>query len=527
MTAPSYTTDLNDLTLCEATTDIAEASATGWTSASGYAADTDYFIQGSYCISVTLKSGIGCYLYNNGSGVTFGADDVFMAWVYNQCPNALANYANGGIRLCIGSALNAFYAWAVLGSDTYQYGGWQCIPVNPAITPDYTAGSPSTTKQYFGVADNQTGSVSKGNPMGFDALRYGRAKSIFAYGDEGNGYCTFAGFAAVNDTQANRWGLIQAIAGGYLFQGLMTLGTSSNAVDFRDSNRSITIANTLKVSAGFNAIEISHASSRIDWTNISFVSLGTVSPGKLTVVDNADVNFNGCSFTAMGIFVFQSNTTLVGCTFRLCGQVTQGGADIDDCIFTNSSATTALLVNNPDNIDNCSFVSDGTGHAIELTDACAGNSYTLTDFYVSGYAASDGDTGNEAIYNNSGGAVTINIDGGSGVANISVRNGSGASTTLVAEFSFTITGLELNTEVTIVTSGTSTVLFNVENATTSDGDGKYQVTYTHSGGGNVDVLIHHVNYKPDISNIIDITLPSSNSSTKVQMFLDENYSNPV
>ena len=37
--------------------------------------------------------------------------------------------------------------------------------------------------------------------------------------------------------------------------------------------------------------------------------------------------------------------------------------------------------------------------------------------------------------------------------------------------------------------------------------GKYQITYSHSGGATVDILIHHIDYKPDISNnyLINIT----------------------
>jgi hypothetical protein len=97
---------------------------------------------------------------------------------------------------------------------------------------------------------------------------------------------------------------------------------------------------------------------------------------------------------------------------------------------------------------------------------------------------------------------------------------------LVANYSFIITGLELNTEVTIVTAGTSTELFHAENATTSDGEGKYQVTYSHSGGASVDILIHHVDYQPDVNNTYGLTLPSSNSSIKVSMFEDLNYENP-
>jgi hypothetical protein len=69
-------------------------------------------------------------------------------------------------------------------------------------------------------------------------------------------------------------------------------------------------------------------------------------------------------------------------------------------------------------------------------------------------------------------------------------------------------------------------LHHTESAVTSDGDGKYQITYSHGGGASVDVLIHHIDYKPDISNIYGLTLPGNNSSAKVNMFADENYENP-
>jgi hypothetical protein len=374
--------------------------------------------------------------------------------------------------------------------------------------------------------------ISKGEVHGVDVIRYGRGELIIEYGEVAD-YGTFVGLALKNDNNEvtngyNRWGLFQGIPGGYLWKGLQSFGNSTNPCDFRDSNRNITIDDTPKTYVAFNRIEISNVSSRVDWTGINITAVNALglSIGQFEMIDNATVNFLNCVFTDMSTWIFQSNATLNGVTWRRCALVTQGAGDFDNCIFDESPAAVALLVDNPDNIDNCTFNSDGNGHAIELTTDCAGNSYTLTDFWVNGYAASDGSTGDEAIFNDSGGEVTLNIDGGSGVSNISVRNGSGASTILVADYSFTVTGLELNTEVTIVTAGTTTVLFNVENATTSDGDGKYQVSYSHSGGASVDVLIHHIDYLPDISNIYGLTLPSANSSAKVSMFDDPNYENP-
>ena len=92
-------------------------------------------------------------------------------------------------------------------------------------------------------------------------------------------YATFNGYAAVNDAVDNRWGLIQAIAGGYLVKGLITFGYGS-VVDFRDANKSLIIQNTNKVTANFNTFEVRQETSRVDLTAITITALGTVSKGR-------------------------------------------------------------------------------------------------------------------------------------------------------------------------------------------------------------------------------------------------------
>lgn len=541
MTAPSYTTNLSTLDQAESNTNWVEFTGTSTNGfdfnvqGSPQGADADWpFIQNTYAVTQTCtstKTGYASLGYDNGASIGgHGTDGAYFVWQLFANPN-FDSYANDGLMVLVGDAVNSFYAWTVGGNDVGVglYLGWQNHVVNVTVTPDDSCGSyAGSGEEIVGAAAKTTAGIGKGEPHAVDVIRYGRGDAVFEYGETAD-YATIAGFAAVNDSINNRWGLIQKIAGGYLWKGLMQLGSSSNAVDFRDSNRIIFIQWCPKVTANFNTIEIVNASSNIEMTGFQFICLEpatNASKGRWITTNDATVVLTNCTFIDMSTFVFDSNTTLDGTTFRRCGQVTQGGADIDGCIFDEPSGAVALLCDNPDNVDDCTFDSDGTGHAIELTSDCAGNSYTLTNLWVSGYAASDGSTGNEVIFNDSGGAVTINIDGGSGVSNISVRNGSGASTTLVANYSFTITGLELNTEVTIVTAGTTTELFHAENATTSDGAGKYQVTYSHSGGGTVDILIHHVDYQPDVNNQYSLTLPSQNSSIKVNMFDDVNYENP-
>lgn len=548
MTVPSYTEDLTDIDLADGSSGWDESSDGAWDDQGPPAyQDGDYpFIQGQYAVTADCtKTGTGSLLSSNyGSNFSVPTDGAILIWMNFSSPSTLDTYANGGIRILVGDGYGDFYGWKCGGSDygSYPYGGWQNFAVYPdhhttgsdAPAADYTVGTPAGTWSYFGMAVKTLSGISKGEPFQVDAIRGGRCTAIFEYGESAD-YCTIDGFATENDYNDatngyHMWGLIQVVAGGYLWKGRMSLGTSTNAVDFRDSNRIIFIQDTPNVTANFNTIEVINASSNIEMTGFQFICLdptNTNSKGRWITTNDATVALTTCSFTDMSTFVFDSNTTLDTCTFTRCGQVTQAGADFDDCIFDESTASIALVVDNPDNIDNCTFNSDGTGYAISLAAACAGNSYTLTGLVVSGYAATDGSTGNEVIYNNSGGTVTLNIDGGSGVANISVHDVSGSTTVLVANFDFTITGLELNTEVTIVTTGTSTELHHTENATVSDGAGKYKAVYTHSGGATVDVLIHHVDYKPDISNIIGLTLPSVNSSAKVTMFADENYYNPT
>jgi hypothetical protein len=436
MAAASYTTDLTDI-------DTADTNTTYTNIGTGAdAQETDYFIQGTACVSKPFNITAGGIYHNEGAGVTFNTGEVFWIWTYFAAPNALLSETSGGMRALVGSSGTAYNMWNLYGSDNYTYGGWRCYPVDVVnVSADATTGSPGATRQYFGVYCNTSVGISKGNPLGLDCMRKGRGEMRINGGDLANGYATFSGYATQNDKNTtgsyNRWGLFQYEDGAYRWQGLMVLGYTS-AVDFRDSNKSVVVNNTKKVQSTFNRIEVRQASSRVDWTNINITALGTTSRGDFECIDNADVNFETCVFTDMGTWIFQSGSTILNSTFRRTGLITQGGAVFDGCVIdSNRDATKAMLVSNLDNIDNCTFISDGTGHAIELTSAHAGGSYTLAGTIFTGYGGTPGSNGtassgstDAAIYNNSGGSVTINITNGGTTP--AVRNGAGATTTIVS-----------------------------------------------------------------------------------------------
>jgi len=532
MTAPSYTHDLTDVDLAEATTNWAESSDSNWDDGGGATADSDYpFIQGTVAITQqATKATIASLLVDNGSGITLPTDGAYFIWQVFSSSTGLDTYVNGGMTALVGSSLADFYAWDIGGSDFGRnpYGGWMNHALNTTVSSDDTIGTPTGTEQYIGAAVRPLVAIGKGNPHGVDAIRYGRGSSIFEYGDISNGYCIFSGFATKNDYNDvtngyNRWGLIQGIPGGFLFKGKMTLGTASNAVDFRDSNVSILIDNTPKVTSGFNRIEVNNASSRVDWTNVNITALGTISRGNFEAVDNADINKDYCTFTDMGTFTYQSNSSIDVLTYRRCNLITTGGAAFAGCTFDNTNdSVKAVTVSSPANaalITGSTFISSGTKHGLEIT-GTAGN-ITLTNDTWTGYAATDGSTGNEAIYVNiASGSMEITISGGT---TPSIRT-AGCSVTVNSDTTVTFTGMKDNSEVRVYKTSDDSVVAGIEDATAGSPDDR-SFSWAAPASTNVYYVIHNWENGVPVYETIRVNgyiVPASDASIGIQQRIDRN-----
>src|SRR3989344_78208 len=436
MAAPSYTTDLVDW--------IADADTAAWGELTGAIAggapdevDTESALQGTNAVSqATNTTSLFSMCRILAGSVTLATNNVFLVWHGHGVATSLLSYASGGLRIAVATTLADWKAWAVGGNDVppFPYGKWVNNPVDPTIAGEYTNGTPPAALTFFGVGSmGQLGAaIAKGQPHVVDIIRYGRAEARINGGETDN-FAVFSGFAAANDATSTRWGLIQATDGGYLWKGLMTLGYTS-AVDFRDSNKTIFIQDTRKVYSSFNKVEIRQASSRVDWTGITFTCLSpstTASKGALEMIDAADVNIESCNFIDMDTFIFLSTATINGSVFRRTGQITTGGATLTGCAIDRNTASSAVLASSPANaalISATDFTSDGTGHGLEITGDP--DNMTLTDNTWTGYAATDGSTGNEAVYvNTTAGSMNLTISGGTIP---SVRAAAGVTVTVIA-----------------------------------------------------------------------------------------------
>lgn len=543
MAAPTYTSD-------QTLIDDGSGTFTEPTSATLGALsnnDTDNFVQGSSASTKTTGASGAPALAGLGildsSAHTISSPDAFYCWVFVGGGGLIDTLANGGIRLLIGNTSANYRYWYVDGNDFFPYIGWQCIAIetdNGVVAADGSVGSPSSVKQYFGAIFNCLINISKGNPMAVDALRWGRTITVLN-GETAN-YATFAGIAAANDAVSARWGQFQSIPGGYQLQGRLLLGTTGGtAVDFRDSNRSIVTAISRKVAPSFNAIEVQHASSRVDWDSISWTALGTVSRGTFTVTDNADVNITGCSFTGLSTFTLLSATDILDSIFRQCDTITAGGANLSGSSFLVPRVATdagAVIWNSTADtdgkLDNTTFSKGANAHhAITLgTGSILPNSgvVTLRGVTVTGFNASDGQNDSVVLLADTGSDVDWTINAVDCNGTISVKKTRAGDTFTVVSDPRTLT-IEVRdeagalitdaTEITLVRTSDTTELYHAESVTT--GSTSYAYTYSSDVTCYVNVL-SVVSYVP--KTVEPVVLINADQTVVVQLAADRTYVNP-
>ena len=443
MAVPSYSHDLTDIDLAETTTGYVAYGG----GASGLGAGADFAMQGTNCLDKQITNAEKGILYNNGAGITMAAGDHVFTWHYTATAGVTDTLANRGVVVNIGSGTGAFVKYHVEGSDTFGAGGRvaRCYPIDQTVQSSNTGavpyrtlvGSPSGTLQYFGSGLSTTATVKSAN-MGLDAQRYGTgayltAGELISEGDASDDPCTFDAYSVQNDAIANRWGILTKIGAAYELQGKFVIGQNNTKTAtlarFEASDVNVSFVDTVHAASGFTEIIIDHASTVCNWTNVSFTALGTINKGKIKV-NTADpvVIIVGGTWTDIGSTWLRASTTITGLTWRRCQIITLNGATLTDCIIDKSTGSKAVLTDDLADITGCTFNSDGTGYAVELSSIGGGTmSWDNTE---SGYAGTDGSTGNETIYVNvASGSLTINVVAGASTPTIRT---AGATVSVVA-----------------------------------------------------------------------------------------------
>lgn len=534
MALPTYGEDLTDI-------DLAEAASTGFValniSGGGGGAPAfgaDLGMQGEGCWDKPCSSAERAIAVNKtpGAGVVAAGVHIFQ-WGFCATPGITDTLATRGAYVLAGTGTGDIVQFHVEGSETFGAVGrvGRCYPyryvttANTGSIPYRTVlGTPGATPTYFGYG-LKTIATAKGSNIGMDAVRYGTGAYI-SDGEVANP-ATFDGFATQNDLIANRWGILTRVGNSYELQGRFVIGQDNTKTPtqayFEDSDVNISIVDTVHTETDFTQIIIDQSLTQVYFTNISLTALGTNNPGQFNITDATTVSINGGTWTEIGVTNLSSAAIVDGLTWRRCGAVTSNGASISNCTFDDNSSP--LVVAALSEISNCTFLSSGTGHAVNLGTIAADVSMGWDSFH-DGYTPAS--SGNEVILVsvNSGITLTINVTGGNSP---SVYNTGLGTVTVVSSATLTITGLEAGTEVRVHRTSDLTLLDGIETVVTPDGitysDGRtrYKFDYNYSTVEAVFLQILNLNY---IFQKINITLTAGGGTLPVQQIVERNYSNP-
>jgi hypothetical protein len=201
----------------------------------------------------------------------------------------------------------------------------------------------------------------------------------------------------------------------------------SQSIEIPETNDSYVRPRTQKYLPDVNNVDVTIYASATDTMDFASSIFASQQNNAFTINASSSVSasydFTGCSIIGFSVTNNVVGITFNGATFSETRGITLNGGSIDSCFIGNSTTSPAVTTNNP-RITSTSFTSAGIGHAIELT---AIGTFDFEGNTFTGYGA-DGTT-DAAIYNNSGGLVTLNIPVGEPIPTI--RNGVGAATTIV------------------------------------------------------------------------------------------------
>lgn len=464
MVAATYTTDLSDVTLADTTT--------GWSAlgggSSGLGVETDYYIEGSSCISKAgFTNDIKGMIFNLGSARTFADGEAVFIWVKQNNRNLMNATNVGGTQVLVGNNSNAFKQFFVDGNDSdgSDLAGWRTYAVDPRETQSQNTGSPNGTYSWFGCQWNIGGSGSlKGSPNGIDAIRTGGTLTIQG-GDLANGYADFD--TASGQDQTNAWGILVKSLGTFLFHGRIALGAAT-AVDFRDSNKSLTVLDDPFVPAAFNQISLDNGSAI--WTNIQITHLGTQSPTTLDF-SSGTMTASLCRFDGCGTTTASSADSFSNCTFADSGQIIANGADFTGSTVSGFTGTGGALLWNVNadtdgKLDGMTF-SKGTTNQYAITlGTNTPSGITLRNIDFTGYSGTSNNANSHIRVEQTSGSFTINLVGCTTDSTISVDS-AGASITLVLD--------PVTTLITVIDAVSKAALQNVRVLVEADSGGPLAV----------------------------------------------------
>jgi len=377
-------------------------------------------------------------------------------WLRGMYP--LRSKALGGLAIYVSDNGGNTGMWFISGSDLGYSGDWLHGVIDCSRAFDISSGTPNLAN-ITEIGGGYNISATKGAdilyPFFFDAIRKenGSGQNGIRIVGGTTGDRLLFGDLPIGD-ETLRTGIAEVSRGNIFAGGEWHFGNAASTMYLQDDAVTVNAAD-LPVANDYYKLVFNDGTTgitdfrvtKLTWKGVSRLipwSYDTSALGVGDTHDCPDETFNFFSTITFGL-----QTTKLRPVFNDCVNIVPNGIPLTNAGFNNSdrvTLTTAndaitggstnlhstvagiafVLTDSPAKISVHSFNNTGgVGHAVEATTI---GSYAYNGNTHTGYGANG--TTSAAFYNNSGGAITLNI--GNGGDTPTVRNGVGASTTIVA-----------------------------------------------------------------------------------------------
>lgn len=483
-----------------------------------------------------------------------------LIYIWVLANGSMDTTANGGIQAVLGDGTDTI-GYHLAGSDgagfRHEDGpvGWQCLLLDTANLPaTFTAvrGSEAsltlTAISEYGAQYKTLSKALGGASNCFtDVIRYGNGGITIGGGTTG-ARGTFAEVASDDRaaTSGKAYGVFRELGTGlYGSQSFLEFGNTGTAAHFfEDTDFVVNWEERGQASGryGLRIVANSTGQGLFILGKISGTENGT-NGGALIMPASSGADFDATDTdhdevklydTALKNFTgsvdFSADATLgithdvFDCLFDTCGTINPGRVDMKNCSVVNSSATEAMILTDSLNtlLKNLNFTSDGTGHAIHVIPVGAGPfSYTFTGFTYTGYAVSNGSTGNETLLIDSASDadITVTLSGGDVPTIMEAAGYTGTFTLVTASVTTTVnvadnTGTDLeNARVLVRAAAGGPEPHNATITVTRSGT-TATVTHTTHGFTSADkVQVKGITDKTEDNKIQTVTVTGASTYT--------------
>ena len=379
-------------------------------------------------------------------------------------------FASNGLLFRVTDGTGNFTEWRFAGSDTWR-GEWKCIPVDLANTTNVV-----TSSGTLNLADITLFSwtVATQN-INFRAID-NTWNDVFFIGEGISGYGTawdLADMAADAQLEANQYGVFEQRDGVLFSLGRVEIGDGTNQTTYSSDAEVLFFGDPATSGLGggvlgFTASDL-YAFQCLGGTSSTFSHTnGVISAagGQTFFLDLDDTGFSTITFTGNTIinagesrfWADGTNAVIKNNTFLTCGSIYPQGSDFEGNVITNTTATSATVVANLEELNDCTFTGDNTSHAVELNDVATNGMTMIWNCKApSGYTAGSTGTGTTAnndahifITANTANDLTISVSDGAVIPSVKVDTGYTGTVTVSAGLrTFTITVIDINTKAAI------------------------------------------------------------------------------